>query len=137
MEIELENVEWNMAVHGPFEALETNAHILNADARILSLEDIYEEWGKFVYDEERRRVTGRGQLIFDEDDTTDITDIRTLRYIVMGKQMLRNDDKREHYVLLIKPSKTGCREEYERVGVGILLRRDLSFESQPVQVRII
>ena len=137
MDVPFEEVEWNMDVKGIFDAPEKAALniTLEAPAKELQLDGTDEEWGRLMAEKEEGKDVGRW-LIFDQDDMADVTEIRRLRYIVMGwdRKADRSGDGPDSYVLVIKPSRDGSCEEYERIGVGSLKRRDLSIKSEWVRV---
>lgn len=134
LDVDWEKVEWNTAVDVPFGAPGSDEDVLNAPAREISLHDADEEG-----DAEKEKAAQRRRLILDEDDMTNMIadNIQTLRFVVMGRQTDGDDVQEEHYVLFIKPSRNGTFQDYERVGVGVLIRGDSALESQPVQVRVV
>jgi hypothetical protein len=76
-----------------------------------------------------------GRLIFDRED---ITDIQRLKCIVIGRDALSSIDWRTHYVLVVTQGLSGefC-GDFERVGVGSIQRRHISFEGRELKARII
>ena len=120
-----------MDVQGLIEAPENDALniTLNAPARELQRDGTDEEWERLIAGKEKGKGAGRW-LIFDQDGIADMADIRRLRYIVMGRKdrFFPFDDDPDYYVLVIKPSGDGSCEEYERIGVGSLKRKNWSIK---------
>ena len=81
-------------------------------------------------------VTGaddeRGWLMFDRKD---ITNIEELKCVVVGRAYQRQEtDGREYYILVVKRKREGG--PYERVGVGSIQRRHISFEGEEFEGRV-
>ena len=73
-----------------------------------------------------------GWLKFDRED---ITDTQRLKYIVVGRAIEeRGTYGQVHYVLVVTLLKRGY---YERVGVGSIQRRHISFKGRGFKARII
>jgi hypothetical protein len=72
-------------------------------------------------------------LVFDEYDRLDT---RRLRCIVLGRDSIRSESKRRYYVLVVKPLSEE-EHKYERVGVGSIQDRHISFKGSAVEIRIV
>ncbi|KLU84476.1 hypothetical protein MAPG_03518 [Magnaporthiopsis poae ATCC 64411] len=86
---------------------------------------------------EEVRHNPRRWLQFDQGNVTDRPDIERLRYVVLGKsKRWERESRRElsYYVLVVKPSEGGSDQEYERVGIGSLWKKDLSSHFEVVNV---
>ncbi len=74
----------------------------------------------------------RGWLKFDGKD---ITNIEELKCVVVGRAYQRQEtDGREYYVLVVIQRREGG--PYERVGVGSIQRRHISFEGEVFERRV-
>jgi hypothetical protein len=76
----------------------------------------------------------RGWLKFDGED---ITDIQILKCIVVGRARRQETDDQEHYILVVTQRLEGGHCSYERVGVGSIQRRHISFQGGEFKARII
>ncbi|KAH8647025.1 heterokaryon incompatibility protein-domain-containing protein [Tricladium varicosporioides] len=84
----------------------------------------------------------RGWLKFDVED---MTDIQRLKCIVVGRQCEKykwrgqgqRADEQAHYVLVVMQRRQGRHRAYERVGVGSIQRRHISFQGGELQARIV
>jgi hypothetical protein len=75
-------------------------------------------------------------------DVEDMTDIQRLKCIVVGRARLEQEtdeeaDEQYHYVLVVTQRLEGGHRTYERVGVGSIQRRHISFEGGEFEGRII
>jgi hypothetical protein len=71
-------------------------------------------------------------------DAQDRTDILGLKYVVVGrayKSLETHEDA--HYVLVVRQRLDGGDGTYERVGVGCMQRRHISFQGGEFEARII
>jgi hypothetical protein len=76
----------------------------------------------------------RGWLQFDGED---ITDIQRLKCIVVGRARFQEADEQAHYVLVVMQRLEWGDRTYERVGVGCIQRRHISFQGEEFEARII
>jgi hypothetical protein len=128
-EIPFAEVEWNDAVQFP---TEDELVALVREFRHCRIERGNTECA--IVDEVSVK---RGLLRYDGADSTDI---QTLKCVIIGRELSvhKPDDEREYYVLVVTPrcSKEICRT-YERVGVGSIQGRHISFDGQGVEARIV
>jgi hypothetical protein len=69
----------------------------------------------------------------------DIVDVQTLMCVVIGRKNSwygETPGEQNHYILVVKPSGAGT-GTYERVGVGSIKERLISFEGRGTKAQII
>jgi len=69
-------------------------------------------------------------------DRTDIVDIRTVKCIVLGRDV-ETCPSHAYHVLVVTPVSRGEKALFERVGIGSFQRDLLCFQAKPVMVRIV
>lgn len=77
----------------------------------------------------------RGWLKFDAEDKIDI---RGLKCVVIGRAPQGQEaDEQAHYILVVTQRLQGGDRTYERVGVGSIQRRHISFQGGEFEARIV
>jgi hypothetical protein len=130
VEITRETVEWSDMVHFPSESvLEVRVRELQRftieqkDTKCVILDGIGDEGGWLKY------------------DGVDIVNVQTLMCVVIGREKSlqyskESSEEQEHYILVVKSSgaRTGT---YERIGVGLIKKRLISFKGKGSKAQII
>ncbi|KAH7394716.1 heterokaryon incompatibility protein-domain-containing protein [Pyrenochaeta sp. MPI-SDFR-AT-0127] len=123
--IPFSGVEWHKAV-------QLRGDVLEARVREFRSVQLEHKDGKYVI----RDGTVSSEKWWLKYDGEDSADLQTLRVAVIGRENGRLGDGRRYYILVVKPQ---CLEEcrtFERVAVGCIPERVISFESQEVYGKI-
>jgi hypothetical protein len=73
------------------------------------------------------KAKGTNKRVWLKFDGEDMTDIQRLKCVVVGREPGRSDEQAQ-YVLVVTQRLEGGNRTYERVGVGSIQRRHISFE---------
>lgn len=126
MDIPFGNVEWSDAVNWePSKPAKLRGPVREFKNCTIELQDAKCDISAEGPDDER------GWLKFDEED---IIGIHRLKCVIIGRAHEAQTEGQEHYVLAVTWQPVG--EYYERVGVGSIQRRHISFEGRDFEGQI-
>jgi hypothetical protein len=127
MEIPFGGVDWTDEIHSPFSDKQQNQTNDRWEGRVANAAELRAVAREFIQD--------CGELIYDEPDKRRQG---KLRCVVVGKQRMKMiNEHRKHYILIIiEAGRDGDHNIYERVAVGCIEGRHISFETTGASVII-
>ncbi|PQE28249.1 serine threonine kinase protein [Rutstroemia sp. NJR-2017a WRK4] len=124
MKVPFSEVDWSNAVQYPYDR-EAEEFVGPDHARNIGLKAVVREFSSCAQ-ELSFNTQDRGQLIFDEDERTINQE---LKCAVLGMiRQSESSDEQKHLILVLE-HEIGVESTYKRVGIGLVQRRDIFFDS--------